>query len=329
MTDTERQYYYDVADYSGLVAAARMETFGLTTAHYMVWYERRSWSYFFRKEIDARWSGWLMKRAAKANNTLSSKLLNRRQGRLYVRRKVRGIKQTLLTVCQYERGGYLNLYTVGEHTAADKLFFLATELRRIAEELIAEKPILAEARLASIFTKPLAQLSPDFDFEQSEFETGKRIARIEYFSELLAKFEAATHPTPAVQTTKIDAGQLKEKTFANLLKDPFTETDLTRLLVDLEVVDGDSSRCIWEGRKLGGRARGPISAFPAAFRVLNEAGHLRGTPAQWGRAAQFLYGVDLGSKALGYKTDSETGNESNVFHKYVEQAELWLESWSD
>lgn len=121
----------------------------------------------------------------------------------------------------------------------------------------------------------------------------------------------------------------KEKTFANLLKTPFTETDLTRLLIDLEVVDGDSARCIWEGQKLGGRARGPISAFPAAFRVLKEAGHLRGTAAQWGRAAQLLYGVDLGSKALGYKTDSETGNESNVFHQYVEQAELWLESWPD
>lgn len=222
MTETERSYYLEAADFDGYVSKARQELKGLTEEHYQNWFIARSLAYYRVCEATARSNKGLFMQLS-ARNSNGWKLLQRRQGRLYIRRKVSRVKEGLTLALWGEERGLKNIYEGGKSVAADPIFFIATDLKRIAASLCSETDILRKARLSPTACKGSYELNPDFG-DDNELFTGIRIATIRYFQRLLAEFEIAVlqPASSGVMSDTIDG-----------LLIGYTEQSLTNLLVSV------------------------------------------------------------------------------------------------
>lgn len=126
-----------------------------------------------------------------------------------------------------------------------------------------------------------------------------------------------------------------EPTIKNLCIHPFTESDVVSLLLHLgvivEVVSGAEASFQVVSKTLKGKAKGVISAFPAALGVLSNAKLFSGDKRKWSVATASAYGQPLGRRVLGYEKNSLKGDKpgSGAFDKHTRKAEDWLFSWQE
>ena len=230
MTEAERSYYLEAADFDGHVSKARQELKGLTAEHYQNWFITRSLAYYRVCEATARSSKGLFMQLS-ARNPNGWKLLLRRQGRLYIHRNVSRVRKGLTLALWGEERGLKNIYEGGKSVAADPVFFIATELKRIAASLCSEADILRKARLSPSACKGSYELNPDFG-DDNELFTGKRIAQIQYFQSLLSAFESSVlHQDSGGSADAIEG-----------LLAGYTEQKLTNLLVSIGLLADANTR---------------------------------------------------------------------------------------
>ena len=238
MTEAERSYYLEAADFDGYVSKARQELKGLTAEHYQNWFISRSLAYYRVCEATARSSKGLFMQLF-AQNPNGWKLLQRRQGRLYIRRNVDRVKEGLSPALWAEERGLKNIYEGGKSVAADPVYFIATELKRIATGLCSEADILRKARLSPTACKGSYELNLDFG-DDNELFTGERIAAIQYFQILLSAFEGTV--------LQQDSADIVADTIDGLLIG-YTEQSLTKLLVSVGLLVDVQTRAHAEDSK--------------------------------------------------------------------------------
>ena len=272
MTEAERSYYLEAADFDGYVSKARQELKGLTDEHYLNWFISRSLGYYRVCEATARSSKGLFRQFFARNPNSGWKLMQRRRGRLYIRRNVSRVKEGLTLAEWGEERGLKNSYEGGKSVAADPLFFIATELKRIAAKLCSEAEILRKARLSPTACKNSYELSPDYG-DDNELFTGNRIALIKYFRQLLEEFESAVL---GLDSDKAVVGTL-DSLFIG-----FTEQSLTKILVSVGLLvdahtrahTGDSKPRAWRAVVEALRERKylePGGDAVALYKALNNA----------------------------------------------------------
>lgn len=229
------------------------------------------------------------------------------------------------------------------NTALDKRLYLAQRVKEASEYLTLCIPRLRDVRSnsnllsAENLQDPLRRFNPSHDSHDNASQVGVTIAKILYFPKLLARFEQELTDSLNVSTQTILETRFSEKdvpplTISALCIDPFTESDLNSLLSHLEAVTESTTlqgKVLTVAGSLEGKARGVISAFPAAFGVLSRANLFSADKKKWSEATLATYTLKLGKKVLSYEPNAlkNGGNGSGAFDKYTDKSQRWLYDW--
>lgn len=114
------------------------------------------------------------------------------------------------------------------------------------------------------------------------------------------------------------------QTLDTLCRPPFSSADLRALLTDLNVLDEETGH--WHLGELKSKAASPLSAFPAAYRALQEARLVLPTDAPvYRKLFCAAYKVQFSDRVANFKEGSPSA--SAAFHDYLNRARYWIKIW--
>ncbi|QNH60995.1 hypothetical protein [Hymenobacter sediminicola] len=110
-----------------------------------------------------------------------------------------------------------------------------------------------------------------------------------------------------------------------LLIGVFKKSDLDSLLIHLEVIDSVNKTAI----RYAGKARGKVSGFTAAYRVLEDFGFAERTlyPDKWASVFRECYQTTLVAKTARYTMKGHHTQRSKAFEKQFTKAYDWVIAW--
>lgn len=193
-----KQHYLEISGFSDVVANLIPELEGLNTDNYFNWYFTKSKWHYYRNSVWGA-SNPLMKYAAKSR--AGAKLLYRREPRMYVRRKLIKRKQDTIHYYEHFKQVFSNAYAHQKRVCNDAKLILATTLYDFAIELTEDIAVLRQVRLGLDLDRSHKISSFRGIYDNDEDFTGKRIARIEFFRQILAEFEQQIIQAPQVPST--------------------------------------------------------------------------------------------------------------------------------
>lgn len=241
----------------------------------------------------------------------------------------------------------------GYYSALDKRMYLAMQLKEIAEDLLIYVPHFHYVKANSTrwntnYYRFNPVTSPDHPVNVLA-----AMGRMQAFKAILNRYNQEienTYPNDAAYDRNIPSnislrnsegprqeiaqGPANIITIDMLCMNQFSKTDMDELLLHLNVIqrvetaDSTIRYQIKGGRKPMGKAKGMLSAFPAAFGVLERENFFSSNRNEWAIATLAAYGVVLTEKGLNYEVNGTPNITGSIaFDRYTEKSEKWLERW--